>query len=59
ARLGRSQHRGNGFDLKQQGRTVRKEKPAFNKRAGKAFALDYGRLMGDSIYAGFRCGFNV
>ena len=23
-----------------------KKKPAFNKRAGKVFALDYGRLMG-------------
>ena len=26
---------------------ARQEKPAFNKRAGKVFALDYGRLMGD------------
>jgi hypothetical protein len=40
-------HRGNGFDLKQQDRMQGKKKPAFNKRAGKVFALDYGRLMGD------------
>ena len=26
---------------------VPREKPAFNKRAGKVFALGYGRLMGD------------
>jgi hypothetical protein len=27
-----------------------KKKPAFNKRAGKVFALDYGRLMGDTPF---------
>jgi len=28
-----------------------KKKPAFNKRAGKVFALDYGQLMGDLIFS--------
>ena len=50
ARFGRSQHRGNGFDLNSKVGKKEKEKPAFNKRVGTVFALDYGRLMGDPIY---------